>query len=116
MFFARRPERRHRVRLAHSTEIEQMENFVGGPVSIPPGYRIFLAIRNVAPGYRMKICGFCPEGSDMDLSEEVCASIYEGLEDVLQPRYRGEAALAAGGAQCTEKLNRPCRAIRRRPS
>ena len=74
-FFERRPDRQHRVRLAHSAEIEQHE-ILDGPIAAPTGCRVFVTVKNIAPAHRLRLFVLGIEGSETDLSEEACA-IYE---------------------------------------
>ena len=74
LFFERRPERQHRVRLAHSAEIEQHE-ILDGPIAAPTG--CLVAVKNIAPGHRLREFVLGIEGSETDLSEEEACAIYE---------------------------------------
>ena len=50
-FFERRPDRRHRVRLASKAEVEERE-IVIGPMNIPAGFKVFTVVRCLAPSIR----------------------------------------------------------------
>ena len=76
VFFERRPDRQHRVRLAHSAEIEQHE-ILDGPIAAPTGCQVFVAVKNIAPGHRLRLFVLGIEGSETDLSEEEACAIYE---------------------------------------
>jgi hypothetical protein len=77
LFFERFPNRQHRVRLASQAEIGQQEIMEGKPQAIPPGCRIFTAVRNIAPGVRLRLFTFGLEGSETDLSEAWARAIFE---------------------------------------
>ena len=55
LFFERFPHRQHRVRLASQAEIEQEESLRGVVLWVDPGCRIFTAVRNVPPGFRLRL-------------------------------------------------------------
>jgi hypothetical protein len=76
-FFKRRPDRAHRVRLAALAEIKQEELMVGGTMIVPAGYSAFIAVRNMAPGIRLRVMTLAPEGAETDLPEEMARSIFE---------------------------------------
>ena len=75
-FFERRPDRQHRVRLAHSAEIEQHE-ILDGPIAAPTGCPVFVAVKNIAPGHRLRVFVLGIEGGETDLNEEEACAIYE---------------------------------------
>jgi hypothetical protein len=76
-FFERFPHRKHRVRLASEAELGQYKIIDGGPVFLPPGCRFFVAVRNVAPGARLKLFVRGLEFSETDLSEEMALAVFE---------------------------------------
>jgi hypothetical protein len=76
-FFERFPHRQHRVRLASAAELQQHEQLEGAPLGIPPGYRVFVVIRNVFPGARMRLFLPAPEGRNTDVSEATARAIFE---------------------------------------
>jgi hypothetical protein len=75
-FFERFPHRKHRVRLAGRAEIEQEELLRGAALWAPPPCRIFAAVRNVAPGIRLKLMIRGVEGAETDPTEEMAAAIF----------------------------------------
>ncbi len=77
LFFERRPDRMHRVRLASQAEIGQNEILEGKPQWLPPGCRIFCIVRNIAPGIRLRLYTFGLEGSETDLNEAWAQAIFE---------------------------------------
>jgi hypothetical protein len=99
-FFERFPNRKHRVRLASQAELGQYKIIDGGPVFLPPGCRFFVAVRNVAPGARLRLFVRGLEFSETDLSEEMALAVFEsaateqtrkieaGLRSALEARDR----------------------------
>ena len=61
LFIEHRPGRQHRVRLASRAEVNQRELFDGKSPLIPPDRRPFTAVRNIAPGARMRLFLPAPE-------------------------------------------------------
>lgn len=76
-FFERFPHRQHRIRLKSQAEIDQLTLLDGKPPWIPQGFRLFTVVRNVAPGYRLRLFVLSPEGSETDLSEATCRAVFE---------------------------------------
>ena len=76
-FFERFPHRKHRVRLASQAEIGQNEILQGGTVWLPPGYRWFTVVRNVAPGARLRLFVRYLEDAETDLDEATAREIFE---------------------------------------
>jgi hypothetical protein len=76
-YFERFPHRTHRVRIASQAEIAQYKIIDGGPVFLPPRCQFFVAVRNIAPGVRLRL--FVPglEGSETDLDEATAYAIFE---------------------------------------
>lgn len=74
-FFERRPGRDHRIRLAAIAEIET-GRLVGEMKGGDPGYRWFVAVRQFAPGVRVRIFFGAPEGNDPDVSEVEARWLY----------------------------------------
>jgi hypothetical protein len=73
-FFERFAQQRHLIRLATRAEIEQMAIIHCQDQTLPIGFRHHVAVRNVAPGLRLRIFIIGCEGNDTDLSEmEACA-------------------------------------------
>src|ERR1700736_3697000 len=70
-FFKRRPDRVHRVPLASPAEIKQEELMAGGTMIVPAGRCAFIAVRNVAPGIRLRVMTLAAEGAETDLPEEM---------------------------------------------
>ena len=76
MYFERFPHRQHRVRLAGQAEVEQHDIVDDGP-PLQDGYRLYVAVRNVAPGARLRQFLVAPEGRETDLSEATARVIFE---------------------------------------
>jgi hypothetical protein len=76
-FFERRPDRKHRVRLASQAEIAQQELLDGRPIEMLPGCRIFTIVRNIAAGVRLRLFTYGLEGADTDLTEAMARAIFE---------------------------------------
>ena len=84
IFFERFPHRKNRVRFAGKAEVDQ-HSIVDGNPPPPPGYRFYVAVRNVAPGYRLRQFIVAAEGLETDLPEEAAWMIYE---QALTPKMR----------------------------
>ena len=76
-FFERFPHRKHRVRLASQAEIGQNEILQDETVWLPPGYRWFTVVRNVAPGARLRLFVRYLEDAETDLDEATAREIFE---------------------------------------
>lgn len=76
LFFERRPERQHRVRLAGPAEIEEL-GILEPMLAVPAGSRVFVAVRNVGPGLRFRAKLVAPEACETDLSEHQARAIFE---------------------------------------
>ena len=70
----------------------------GGPVFLPPGCRFFVAVRNVAPGARLKLFVRGLEFSETDLSEEMGARGVRVGRHGEDPGNRSRVAQGSGGA------------------
>ena len=78
-FFERFPHRQHRVRLASEVELQQRKLMEGAPLAIPPGFKVFVVVRNVFPGARMRLFLPAPEGRETDVSEVTARAIFEAV-------------------------------------
>lgn len=76
-FFERFPHRNHLVRLATRAEIEQLAIIHCHDQTLPGGFRHYVAVRNVAPGLRVRISIIGCEGNDTDLPETEARLIFE---------------------------------------
>jgi hypothetical protein len=77
LFFERRPERQHRVRLASEAEIEEQRIIDGELSPIPCGFRAFVAVCSIGPGIRMRALVLGREGAETDLSEGQARAIFQ---------------------------------------
>jgi hypothetical protein len=75
LFFERRPDRTHRIRLASKAEVETMV-LLKPSRRAPSGLRWYVALRQVKPGVRLRVFTLGYEGADTDVSEEVAAYVY----------------------------------------
>jgi hypothetical protein len=75
-FFARRRERNYRLRIASRPEIAA-NAACGTDTSLPAGYRWFCAVKQVAPGARVRAIFAARAENDPDASEEACRDAYE---------------------------------------
>lgn len=80
LFFERHPDRKHRIRNAHTAEILQAELSSGEPHPTPPGWRWFSVIRNICPNARGRLFMLNREDAETDLTKEVCRQVYEWLQ------------------------------------
>ena len=76
-FFERRPDRQHRVRLASQAELAYQTLIGVRPLTAPLGCQVFVAVRNVVSGARLRILVFGLEGSETDLSEAEAQAVFE---------------------------------------
>ena len=67
LFLERFPHRQYRVRITSRAEIARQELIDGRPMTIPPGYRSFMAVHNVSPDPRMCLYLRNLEGAGTDL-------------------------------------------------
>lgn len=85
-FFARFPRRSHRVRLASSAEIEQNAAITGAGSTGPgPGRRWFVAVRQIAPGVRMRLFTLSFEDAETDMAEGEARKVF-GFLAASQPK------------------------------
>ncbi len=73
LFFERLPHRQHRVRLTSQAEIARQELIDGRPMTIPPGYRWFTAVHNIAKPNL--------EGAENDLDEATAREVFEWVAE-----------------------------------
>ena len=76
-FFERFPHRQHRIRIASQAEIEQDRAFTGSEMALPWRKRLFVAVKNRAPGVGLRLFVVGPRDADTDLSEEQARLVYE---------------------------------------
>jgi hypothetical protein len=77
-FFERFPHRHYRVRFAGRAEIEHDALLAGkSPRRLPPDFRHYAIIKNVASGARLRLIVIGNEGWDTDLPEQEARKLYE---------------------------------------
>jgi hypothetical protein len=77
-FFERFPHRRYRVRLVGPAEVEYGALLAGeSPRRLPPDFRHYAIIKNVASGARLRVIVIGNEGWDTDLPEQEARELYE---------------------------------------
>jgi hypothetical protein len=96
-FFERFPHRMHRIRLASQAEIEQNAILMGSDeMALPPWQQHFVAVKNVAPGHRMRLTVVGPTGAETDLGEEAARGIYEVVNNAQARSIEVELRKLAG--------------------
>lgn len=78
LYFQRRPERRHRLRLAGACEIEETRRRFG-LVAPPPGVRVFCGVHRLSPGNIHRAIGFALDVGEVDFDEKTAARAYARL-------------------------------------
>jgi hypothetical protein len=89
------PHRQQRVRLNIRAEINQHE-LIDGKRPIPPGYRLFTVVRNIAPGARMRLVLPAPEGRDTDVCEATARAILQAVSSPYTWEIEARLRKAAG--------------------
>lgn len=79
MFFRRYPGRSHRVRLAAAAEVEENAS-LGAHVEYSASVRWFVVVRQLSPGFRMRLFFRDAAGRETDLSEAAAAAIWASIE------------------------------------
>jgi hypothetical protein len=100
LYFERRPDRQHRVRLSSRSEIEQQEIIDGNPMAAPPGCRFYTAVKNFAQNCRLCLFTINLENSETDLCEGMARSIFEFLVEPYQEIEAEMRKAAEAGATC----------------
>lgn len=81
-YFDRWPDRTYRIRLASYAERQQIEIVQGGPIRPAPDQAVFVVMKRLGPGVRMKATVIGPrESIGEELSDAEAGSIYEGYAD-----------------------------------
>ncbi len=100
-FFARHANRSYRLRRMSRPEIETIEICNGaGSVKAPDGFTLFVAVRQIAPGLRIRGFGAIIVGPFDDFPEVICRACYEawgGMSPKLHDFAESLASLAAQG-------------------
>lgn len=99
-FFERRPARSHCIRHTGRAEIAAAERAGCGLDPALPGFRWFTAVRQLAPGVRVRVYLQAPAMCETDVPEDMAAALYRRSEgrkarDVTASMV---AALKAAGA------------------
>jgi hypothetical protein len=80
VFFERHPDRAYRVRRAHTAEIRQEEIIQGERVVPVPGCGIFVAVKSICPGARLRLLVQGLKDSEVDLTEAEARDIFERMQ------------------------------------
>lgn len=81
-FFDRHPARTYRVRLMSGAERQQVEIIQGATITPAPDQAVFVAMKKLADGVRMKATVIGPRVSIGDeLTDEEAGAVYEGFAD-----------------------------------
>ena len=83
LYFERFPQRNHRIRLAAAAEIEGLRIASGDPLAIPPGYRMFTVVHQIAPGVHgwRFLLNDADAAAEIDVMDEtMAAKIWEKAE------------------------------------
>lgn len=78
-FFERHAHRSYRVRTASQPEIATM-GVLGEPKILPDELAWFVAVRQIAPGIRLRHYLLSRRGAETDLSEAMCRAIYDAQQ------------------------------------
>jgi hypothetical protein len=99
VFFEQHPERKHRVRFASEVEIARCEIVRGEVMTLPPGHRHFVIVRNVAPGRRLRLFVTNAEDAGTDVPEDLAVAIFDNVASPYVREVEAElrAALSKGG-------------------
>ena len=95
-YFDRWPHRTYRVRLVSTAERKQLELFQGRPIKPGPDQAVFVVMKQLAPGVRMKATIVGPsESIGEELTDAEAGSIYEGYADIHPEVRRREEMMRA---------------------
>ena len=95
-FFDRWPNRTYRIRLASHAERQQIEIVQGGRIRAADDQAVFVVMKQLAPGVRMKATVIGPrESIGEELTEAEAGSIYESYADIHPEVRRREAMMRA---------------------
>lgn len=95
-FFDRHPARTYRVRLMSGAERQQVEIVQGAEITPAPDQAIFVVMKQLAPGVRMKATVVGPRASiGEELTEAAAACIYERYADIYPAIRDRENAMRA---------------------
>lgn len=93
-FFDRYPSRTYRVRLLSHAERRQAEIIQGRPIVPAPGQAVFVVMKQLAPGVRMKanVVGSRAYVGD-ELTDDEARGVYEDFADLFPQMRDREAAM-----------------------
>ena len=77
LFFEQHPDRRHRIRFASEVEIAQREIVSGEVMTLLPGFRHFVIVRNVTPGRRLRLFVTNAEDAGTDVPEDLADVLFD---------------------------------------
>ena len=79
-FFERWPERTCRIRRAYPGEIEELHRPAGYEfVRLPKGWVYVVAVRNIAPGARIRMPMLAPRTNSLDVSEAEADAVIKAM-------------------------------------
>lgn len=95
-FFDRHVGRAYRLRLASWAERQQIELVQGGRLDPTPDQAVFVVMKQLAPGVRLKATVFGPrESIGEDLTDAEAGSVFEGYADIHPEMRQREAMMRA---------------------
>jgi hypothetical protein len=95
--FEQHPDRKHRLRLASEVEIAQNEILSGKVMTLPPGFRHFVIVRNVALGRRLGLFVTNAEDIGTEVPEDLAGVLFDNI--ATPPVREIEAALRAASPE-----------------
>ncbi len=79
-------------------EIEQAEIAGGKRMTIPPGFKALTVVRNIAPGFRIRLLLPASEGQEIDVCEATAEAIFEAVATPYRSGNRGADAQGRGAS------------------
>jgi hypothetical protein len=76
-YFERFPHRQHRIRLASQAEIESAGIMQGEKIALAPDEQLYIAVKSIAPGSRLRLAIVGPRDAATDLPEDLAQALYE---------------------------------------
>lgn len=103
-YFDRWPHRTYRIRLVSAAERKQVELFQGHPIRPDPDQAVFVVMKQLAPGVRMKATVIGPrESIGEELTDAEAGSIYESYADIHPEVRRREEMMRAAYVQLRDE-------------
>lgn len=87
LVFQRHPDRAYRIRRAHSAKVLQKNVIQGAPLAPLPGCKIFVIVKCLSAGSRLRILMQGPADFEVDLPENEAAAAYEEMA-AMTPKIR----------------------------